>query len=85
MRLSDREKAAIIFGMVRAFEATTWPKHFNTDDKAQWRSRAKIARCILDGGAAVDSLGHWAVMSCADDELVELGIEDRESQERKEE
>jgi hypothetical protein len=68
MKLSDREKAAVIFGMVRAFEATRWPKHFNRDDKAQWRQRAKIASQMLTGGA-FNPLDHWAVTLCADDEL----------------
>lgn len=68
MKLNDREKAAIIFGMVRAFEAGKWPKHFDRQDKNQWRLRAKSAKLIL-GGDEFNLLNHWAVTSCADDEL----------------
>ena len=68
MKLSDREKAAMIFGMVRAFKATQWPKHFNGDDRAQWQQRARIAKQILIGGRFTP---RWAVIvtECADDEL----------------
>mgnify|MGYP003393017370 FL=1 len=69
MKLSDREKAAVVFGMVRAWTATkTWPKHFNVDDRSMWRDRARIAALILDGGA-FNPMDHWAVMRTANDEL----------------
>lgn len=71
MKLTDREKAAVIFGMVRAFEASNWPKHFNSDDKAQWRQRARIAKLMLDRGA-FNPFDHWAVVQTADDELIGL-------------
>jgi hypothetical protein len=66
--LSDREKAAVIFGMVRAFKAGKWPKHFNKDDRAQWEQLARIAKQILSGGA-FNPLDCWEVKKTAEDEL----------------
>lgn len=67
-QLSDREKAAIIFGMVRAWKTAKWPKHFNKDDRAQWEQRAKIAKLML-GKGAFNPLDVWAVKQAAEDEL----------------
>lgn len=49
--MNDNERAAFICGMVRAFEKVHWPKHFNRDDKAQWKQRAAWAAQMLTGGA----------------------------------
>lgn len=68
MKLSGRENAAFIFGMVRAFESGKWPRHFNKDDKAQWRQRARFAKQILTGGA-YNPLDVFAVVDTAQDEL----------------
>ncbi len=67
--LSDREKVAILFGMVRAFEAVgKWPKHFNKEDKAALKGHARAARDILGKGASSPS-DRWAAINYADDEL----------------
>jgi len=68
MTLNDREKAAFIVGMVRAFNSGKWPKHFNKDDKAQWMGRAVWAHQILTGGA-YNPFHVWKVREIVDDEL----------------
>lgn len=68
MKLSDREKAALLVGMVRAFKATRWPKHFNRDDKSQWLQRERLAKQLLDGGC-FNPFDHWTVIRTVDDEL----------------
>lgn len=68
MTLTDREKAAFIIGMVRAFMCGKWPKHFNADDKAQWIQRERYAQQMLNGGV-FNPQDAWAVIQCADDEL----------------
>lgn len=68
MKLTDREKAAVIFGMYCAFKAGRFPKHFSRDDKAQWKLRAEWARQILDGGA-FNPFDAWRVRDLADEEL----------------
>ncbi|TXH10213.1 MAG: hypothetical protein E6R03_15750 [Hyphomicrobiaceae bacterium] len=65
---SDREKAAFILGMARAFETVGWPQHFNDDDKRQWRGRAVWARQLLTGGV-FNPLHAWAVLELFDDEM----------------
>lgn len=67
-QLSDREKAVFLLGMVRAFRAGKWPKHFNKDDRAQWQQRERIAKQILAGGA-YNPLDVYAVVETIGDEL----------------
>lgn len=70
VKLSDREKAAFILGMVKAFKVGKWPKHFNKDDRGMWESRGKVAEQILDGGA-FNPLHVWNVLDLANEELGE--------------
>ena len=73
MTLNDREKAVLIFGMYRAFKAGGFPKHFNRDDKAQWKQRARWAEDILTGGA-FNPMDAWRVRDLADDELISWAL-----------
>lgn len=49
--MTDNEKAAVIYGMVRAFKTTEWPKHFNDEDIEYWCLCAGYAHQMLNGGA----------------------------------
>jgi len=66
--ISAREKAALIIGMVRAFETNNWPKHFSKDDKTKWKIRARWGEQMLTGGC-FNPLDSWAVIHLADNEL----------------
>ena len=66
--LTGREKAAFIIGMVAAFESAGWPKHFNADDRGEWRQRATHAKQMLTGGV-FNPLHAWNVSELADKEL----------------
>lgn len=67
-QLSDREKAVFFLGMVRAFKAGKWPKHFSKEDRSQWAARECVAKQILSGGA-FNPLHVWALKETVDDEL----------------
>lgn len=66
--ISDREKAAFLIGMIAAFRATKWPKHFNKDDRAQWLQREVWAKQMLEGGC-YNPMHVWKVRELADEEL----------------
>lgn len=61
---TDREKAAFILGMVRAWEVAEWPDHFGAEDRDAWRDDAYKAIDVLRGGDPCPSLSELA-----DDEL----------------
>lgn len=62
-----REKAAFMIGMVRAFERTRWPSHFDEEDKSQWRTLAGLAYQMINGGVW-NPLHVLSVTSWYDDE-----------------
>jgi len=70
LELNDKEKAAFVIGMVKAFDTTKWPKHFSKDDKAGWNLRAKWAKQMLSGGA-FNPMDVWEVRELANEELGE--------------
>ena len=71
LSLSGDQKAAVIFGMVRAFEASAWPEHFDDDAIATWRLRGSLAEQMLCGGVS-NPLDAFAVIKLYDDEVTEL-------------
>jgi hypothetical protein len=66
--VKPNENAAFVIGMVRAFRATRWPKHFNKDDKAQWLQREYWAKQIVTGGT-YNPMHVWKVNELVNDEL----------------
>lgn len=71
LAMEDRIKAAIIFGIVRGFEAGGYPEHFNDDDVTAWRMKGNYAHQMLNGGV-FNPLDAFAVLSLFDDEFSEL-------------
>lgn len=69
--LSNRDKAAVIVGMVRAFQCGGWPKHFKADDRATWRQRGKFAIQML-GDGVFNPLDAYSVLELFDDEFSEI-------------
>ena len=65
---TDREKAVFILGMVRAFNATKWPKRFNKNDKTSWLIRARWAEHMITGGA-YNPFNVWEVRKLANEEM----------------
>lgn len=50
MKLNNREKAALIFGMVNAFVTSGWPNHFGKPDREKWVKHGIWAHQALTGG-----------------------------------
>jgi len=66
--LTDKEKAAFIIGMDRAFEATRYPKGRNKEQQADWAERVVWAHQMLDGGC-FNPLHVWEVRELAEEML----------------
>jgi hypothetical protein len=66
--MTAREKAAFVIGMVRAFKASQWPRHFNREDIEQWTERAHWAQQMLDGGT-FSPVHAFKVLELYDDEV----------------
>ena len=71
LAMDQQTKAAIIFGMVRGFEAGGYPEHFNEDDITAWRMKGNFAHQMLNGGV-FNPLDAFAVIALFDDEFSEL-------------
>jgi len=71
LSLTDRDKAAVIVGMVRAFKCGGWPAHFSADDRSEWRRRGEHAAQML-GEGVFNPLDAYAVLSLFDDEFSEI-------------
>lgn len=65
MKLSNREKAAFILGMVKAFASSSWPNHFGKPDRDTWMQHEVWAHQALTGGC-YNPLHASAVTSLAD-------------------
>ncbi len=70
-QLTDRDKAAVIVGMVRAFQCGGWPSHFNAEDRSTWRLRCKFAIQML-GEGVFNPLDAYSVLDLFDDEFSEI-------------
>ncbi len=64
--MNTKEKAAFLVGMVRAFDASTWPTHFNVYDISAWRYRCEKAHQILDNQIFHDPMDIFVFMDIFD-------------------
>ena len=71
MTLTDKEKAALLIGMDKAFKATRYPKGRNKERRADWVSCVVWAHQMLDGGC-FNPLHIWAVRRLAEEQLREV-------------
>ncbi len=68
MKLSNREKAAFVLGMVSAFTTSNWPNRFGKPDRDKWAQCGIWAHQALTGGC-YNPLDAFAVTNLANEVL----------------
>ncbi len=68
MKLSNREKAAFLLGMVNAYAISNWPNHFGKPDRDKWIQHGVWALQALTGGC-YNPFDAFAVTGLADEAL----------------